>query len=667
MEKKIGKNVSSGAEKVERVEEYTAESVNEPVKKTSAKKKTAVKKTSDAAVKKTTPKKSAPKKTSAKRTALEKAEKKEKAAASKRLEKAKKKEAAKEEKKAEKIALKQKKLEKKAELKQKKLDKKAAAAEKKANRKQKRLDKKAALREKRVEKKAERAARRELLKNETKAEKQKRIEREKRERVALKRQKAAARDKAREEKIKSRRAAHARKAQDKKHRREQKTARKENRRGFGGWLAAVISLGVATLVLGTIVTAGAFRMNDITLQQETGARATLYELVSVSEDMDNQLSKLRVSSGVDEQRQLLTSILVDSALLESGLERMPVDQATSTDISGFVNRTNSFAKSMLSRLAQGKTLTAAEKEKIATLYAINSKLSSELNNLATHMTSNDIMDFIAGKEGTMSESFGSIGGGIHEKAEEISDAPFANEGNIGENRLTSLPEITQAEAEERVREYFAAYHVADVRFTGETASQEMACYNFVLADENGTEIFAEITKNGGKLAFFDTYEPCTEKNFSLPACDNLAKEFLAGLGVENVEAVWLSDAGMVANLTYVTTENGVRVYPEIIRVRVCESKGRVIGIDARGYLLNNETHAKKAALSEEEARGLLSGELDVTAVNLAIIPVGGENTLCYEFACNMGEEQFIVYLDANTGAEVQLFRVRRSATGSYLE
>ncbi len=659
MEKQIGKNVSSGAEKVERAEEYSAEKVNGPVKKTAPAKKTG-KQTASKTANKT-------KKPSAKQKELSKAEKREKAAAEKRLERAKKREELKEEKKADKIAMKQKKLEKKAEIKQKKLDKKAMTAEKKAERKQKKLDRKAALKEKRVEKRAERAARRELLKNETKAERQKRLEREKREKIALKRQKAAAQEKAREEKIKAGQAAHARRAQERKHRREQRTARKENRRGFGGWLAAVISLGVATLILGTVVTAGAFRLNDMAMIGETGARSTLYELVSVSEDMDNNLSKLRISSGVDEQRRLLTSILIDSALIENAIEKLPVDAATSTDISGFVNDANSFADSMLTRLSQGKKLTAAEKEKISALYAVNRQLCGELNTLATHMTSGDVMDFITGNEGTMSEGFGSIGSGIRDHVGELDDAPFAKEGNLGENKLKELPEITQAEAEGKAREYFSAYHVADVRFTGETSSADAACYNFVLTDENGIEIFAEITKNGGKLAFFDCYEDCAEKNFDLATCDHLAKEFLAGLGIEGVEAVWLSDAGTVANITYVTAENGVRIYPEVVRVRVCESKGRVVGVDARGYLLNNEEHDTKAALTEGEARELLSEALDVTAANLAVIPDGGRQTLCYEFACNADGEQFIVYLDAKTGAEVKIFRVRTGSTGTYLE
>src|SRR5699024_11972690 len=58
----------------------------------------------------------------------------------------------------------------------------------------------------------------------------------------------------------------------------------------------------------------------------------------ISEEMDDNLAKLRVSAGAGEQRMLLTEILVDSELMESALEKIPVDSATSTDISSFVNR-----------------------------------------------------------------------------------------------------------------------------------------------------------------------------------------------------------------------------------------------------------------------------------------------------------------------------------------
>lgn len=153
----------------------------------------------------------------------------------------------------------------------------------------------------------------------------------------------------------------------------------------------------------------------------------------------------------------------------------------------------------------------------------------------------------------------------------------------------------------------------------------------------------------------------------METCDTLAKEFLAGLGYENVEAVWLSDAGMVADLTYVSVDNGVRAYPDTIRIRVCEQKGRVIGMDATRYLFNYEADRNlTAGISEGEALASLGGALKPYDANLALVPVDGEEILVYEFACAYGEDEYIVYIDANSGEEVEVFCIRNSAMGRYL-
>ncbi len=655
MEKKIGKNVSSGAKKVERIEEETKVNAANVDTQTQSKKK-APKKTA----------KSTKSVSGKQKKGASKAEQKESAAAEKRLKAAKERAQKKEKKLMKKAELKAKKLEKKAALKQKKLERKELIAKKRAERKQARIEKKAELKNKKLERRAEKIARREMLKNETKAEKQKRLAREKKDRIALKRQKREAQQKAREQKHLARQRAHERRAENKKHKREQKTERKKNRRGFGGWLAAVISLGVACLALATVVTAGSIEMNDMNVASENVSRATLYEMVSVTEDMDNNLSKLRVSSGVREQQRLLTDIIVDSMLMESALERIPVDAATSTDISSFVNRTGSYARMLLSKISAGEKLTQTEKNTIAYLSDVNSKIYNELNTLVTTMSGKQFREFLKGGEGAVSDQFHQIGQDTKTESEEIVDAPFSGEGNVGENKLAAMEEISESRAEELVKEYFSGYHVRETKYTGETVSNEMSGYNFVLTDENDVEIYAQITKNGGKLAFFDTYEVCTQKNFDLDTCDELARDFLAGLGITDVEAVWLSDAGMVADITYVSNGNGFRAYPDMIRVRVCESKGRVVGMEARGYLLNATDRNLSAGISEEQARAKLSGNLECENGTLALIPVNGEEVLAYEFFCTSGDTEYFVYIDANTGEEVQMLRVRQSANGSYL-
>ena len=664
MKKEIAKNVSSGAKKVERVEQESADIAEKSDKKPA---KTATKQKSSKSVKTSTAKHEPVQPKSVKEERRKRAKLKEKAAAEKRLAAAKKKAAKKEEKLLKKAKIKEKKLEKKAELKAKKLEKKAALKEKKADRIRAKQEKKAALKEKKMEQRAEKAARREMLKNESKVEKQKRIAREKKERIALRRKKHEARDKARERRAQAREAARQRKAENRKHRREQKTERRKHAPGFGGWLAAVISLGTACLALATVVTAGAVRMNEMDMQTASSYRSTLYEMVSVSEDMDNNLTKLRVSSGKEEQRSLLTDLLVDSQLMESALERIPVDAATGTDISSFVNRTGSYARRLLSKLAQGKTLTETELNTVNYLYEVNATLYNELNELVMNMDEKDFRAFMNGGKSNMQSGFSQAGQDTHKQPETVVDAPFSGEGNVGVNQLEKQEEITQERAEQLVKEYFNGYHITQTRMTGEGTAHGVGLYNFVLTDESDNEIYAEITKNGGHLIFFDTYEECHTKNFDLEMCDQIAKEYLASIGIKNVEASFLSDEGMIAGITYVSVQDGVRVYPESIKVRVCEEKGRVVGIEASGYLFNH-TQRKFAQpeIGEKSALGAISKDLTPYEVKLSLIAVDGEEVLAYEIACYTETDTFLVYVDAESGEEIQMFRIREGEGGKYL-
>ena len=621
MEKKIGKNMSSGAKKVEALGDDRAQTAKKTVKADSAAEKR-------------------------KSGAAQQAVQAEKEAADARFEAAKARAAKKEAQKLAAAKEKQDRLTQKLEARQKKEEARAQSKSEHA------------------EKLAARAARRQMLASESEAERRARRNREKRARLASRRQK----QEAREQKVREKQEAR-RKAQEKRsaQRSNKKSGGKKRAPGIGGWIAAVSVLGAACLALATVVTAGYFRMNDMAMQSANGYRATLYELVSVSEGMDDNFAKLRVSSGANEQRTLLTEILVGSAVLESALEKMPVDAATGTDISAFVNRTGAEARAMLHKLSAGGTLSQEDRERIAALYETNATLCAELNDLALHTPAEEMLAFFDGAQGNVSNRLAELGQGIRAEREEIRDVPFAGEGNVEDNQLAGTVEIPASEAEQKVRQYFEGYHIADVRLTGETLSRDVKAYNFVLTDENGTEFFAQITKNGGKLAFFDSFEACGTKNFDLESCDTLAQAHLKMLGYEHLTPVWFSDAGMVASIAYVAEIEGVRAYPDMIRVRVCEEKGRVVGLDARGYLVNHHGDRKiNPSLSEEEAQSRLSPELTVRSAHLALIPVMGREMLTYEFVCTSGEEQFIFYLDARTGEEVRIFRVHASAQGSYL-
>ena len=69
-------------------------------------------------------------------------------------------------------------------------------------------------------------------------------------------------------------------------------------------------------------------------------------------------------------------------------------------------------------------------------------------------------------------------------------------------------------------------------------------------------------------------------------------------------------------------------------------------------------------LTEEEAGTYVSGELQVEHTDLAFIPLTQQTeVLCYEFKATKDDTFYIVYINALTGEEEQIFQVINSAEG----
>lgn len=618
------KNVSSGAEKAEeltRKKTTTKTTKKSAVKSDGTKKATAkkaVKKTDKKPVKKT-------KQLSEKQIA------KKKAHEAKKLE-------------AQKI---------RAEKKQRRLEKKLEA-------KQKRLDRIAAVKEKLAERKEKRRERRDMLKHESKEARLKRIAEEKRAKIEARNAKREAAAAERQAKREHRLKVRAEKRADRKER--------QHAPGFGGWLAAVIALGVTTLALGTMMTFGWINMNGMEAEMAGIHTQSVYELNSIVDNLDAGLSKARVSNSSAEQIKLLNEIAIDSEMAEVLLERLPVETQLTQNMTSFVNKMGDSAQSMLNTLARGGKLSASQKATLGYMYEKNQQMKSVINELTASTCPKEIMNAWKGKDGNfMVESFGNLENNTIETPKEINDGPFAeNIKKVTAKNIEALEEINATQAEELAGKYFANYNLNEVRCTGETIANQLECYNLELKTNDG-DMFAQLTKKGGKVVMFDSYKDCSQNNFSVERCVDIAEDFLANLGFDNMKAVWTSENGTTCNLNFVYENDGVVFYPDMIKIKVCEERGIVTGMEGLAYCLNHtQRSAGEASVSKQTAQSKLNPDFNVEGSRLTVIPVEGDEVLAYEFYGNYGENDYYIYVDAKTGEEVQVLTVIGTAQGRAL-
>ncbi len=632
------KEISSGAQK--------AEALADNGKKPAAKKNTAVKSTAKA--KKTAPVKQTKgnAKTGNKVMSIKKAAKNKGKHVHKMSEKRRKRLEAREQKKLEAAKI-------RAEKKQKRLEKRLDA-------KQKRLDRIAAMKEKRAEAREKRRERRDMLKHETK---EARIERKRQARVA----KTEARVAKREAAMADRRAKREHRL---KVRAEKRAEKNENRHapGFGGWLAAVISLGVVTLALGSMLTYGWINMDGMTADMATIHTESMYELNSIVDNLDTNLAKARVANTRNEQVKLLSNVAIESEMAETLLERLPVDTQFTQNVTSFVNKMGDSAQSMLYSVASGKKLTDSQIATIEHMYKTNLQLKQSINELTANCTGKEMLKAMRGKkDNLMLVSFGEMENNVVETPKEIHDGPFAeNIKKVSAKNLAGLEEITCAQAEKLAAKYFESYKVSDVKCTGEVTAESLTCYNVTMQTKDG-EMSAQLSKQGGKVVEFNSYKDCNDKNFSVERCVDIAQDFLKALGFKNMKAVWTSENGTTCNLNFAYEQNGVVIYPDMVKVKVCEERGIVTGMEGLAYVLNHtQRELGSAKISKSDAKAVLNGGFEAEGSRLCLIPVDGGEVLCYEFYGAYGGNDYYIYVDAATGNEVEVFTVIGTAQGKAL-
>ena len=545
----------------------------------------------------------------------------------------------------------------------------AKARVEKALKKKEEKEKRAAEKKAKIEKLA---AERKALAEKRAAEKKAKIEKRAAERKAL----AEKRKAEKEARIRNRAHAKANRKQTKSrtqaHRKQEREARKQNRthrssqKGYGGWIAAVVTLGVLTLALGTTVTVGAIDMMNTKNGVMAGHRATTYELVGIMEHVDDDLDRARVSASSAQQQRILTDLLVQARIAELDLEKMPITADKDANFTAFINRMGNECERMLSKLRMGESLNKKDEKVLQDLYETNHKIRMALDEYAMQMCDKDIMQYVKNGEGKIAEVMDGLENvtmpenrNVKPQNDNSNGAGTRSNGQSEEKSGGFEAKIEPSKAEELALVYFADYPVKEYRCVGESMRKGKLAYNVQGFDDDGTMLFAEVDAMSGELITFNYYKECNEDNFDLKNARRIAEEFLEKLGYENLEAVRVSENGTDGDFTFVYEEDGVVYYPDTVKVKVCRTRGMVTGMDATEFLRNHRKRQKPVAnISLDKAEAKLHDSLEVENARAAVVKTARGEKLAYEFYCSYEEEKYLVYIDAQTGEEISIMNIK---------
>ena len=458
------------------------------------------------------------------------------------------------------------------------------------------------------------------------------------------------------------------KEQRKLEREREKQKFRQKNRGNGGWLAAVITLGIATLVLASVLTFTFLMPSASDTMLESGYQKSFYSTVEQVDNIDLNLSKALATRDTGAMQKYLVDTAINAELAENDLQQLPLHDENKYYTTKLVNQIGDYAKSLNNKLISGESLTAKDMETLRALYRANLTLKNSLQDMMNEMGEDFSMRSMlnGGNGNTVIHGFNGLENLSVEYPELIYDGPFSDGQENREAKGLKGSEISETQAVEKFKQVFSGYRLENIKAVGETATG-IKCFN-VQADVKGELLFAQISKVEGKLVMFSYAGSCDGINYSDDECVETASAFIHSLGINNMKPVWINLANNVYTINFAGEQNGVILYGDLIKVRVCAETNMVIGIEAKSYYTNHvEREIGKATLSENQAELKLSEDISVESVRLALVPIGNSTEkLCYEFSGEFEGSTYYIYIDANSGRQVEMFKVIKSTEGTLL-
>lgn len=431
------------------------------------------------------------------------------------------------------------------------------------------------------------------------------------------------------------------------------------------WLYIIISiLGATTIIFLCLFLSFQNTSKSYKQTLENNYKKNFYEVASNINDLEVDISKVVATTDVGTLNTLLSGLHSNVILTLSNVNQLPITYDKLTNINMLLNKTGGFVQSLLDRIFDGQTLEDNDYTSLSSIHSSLISLKYDLNNYYNNIRAD--FNILANADGKGASDF-STGLMSTESANSkvpslIYDGPFSE--SVLNKEIVGLDnfEVSQSEATDIIKKIF---DVQSVNYLG-LIKGKFETYNFHLDIQNGLDVM--ITKQGGLLLTVTSFGSNGENTISSSDGIKIAEDFAKRVGISNMYSVWNQVCGNVEYVNLAPIVNSCIYYSDLIKVKVDLVSGTVIGWEATNYATNNKTRSFSNSISFAEASQKISSVLQIQERNYTIIPDKYVGELsAYEFICTWKNYTYYIYIDSNTGAEVNILRIIDTNNGELLE
>lgn len=444
-------------------------------------------------------------------------------------------------------------------------------------------------------------------------------------------------------------------------------------------LSLVVTLVTVIAVLGLYTYK---RERQFRQTAENNYNMAFFELVSYVENVETYLAKSLISSTPEHGAETLTHVWREANLAQSYLARLPMGSQELANTSKFLNQVSDYSFSLSRKNINNQNLTDDDFNNLKELHTYSVELENTLNQLSAdindgrikwgELTNKGSSVFLTQVSNISKDSFDNLEENFHEYSGLIYDGAFSEHMTSVEKKGLTGEEISEEEAKKIATDFIGNDRVGEINSNGVSEDTDIPSYDFSIKAKNDKNeiITVSVSKKGGHIIFMNYNRNIEVESISQERADEIGKDFLNSKGFPDMKETYYLKQNGVVTINYAynqkSTNGNVIVYPDLIKVKVALDNGEILGIETTGYLNSHyERNIPVAKITKEKAKENLNKNLQIESEGMAIIPTEFKTEIfCWEFKGKVDDTEFLVYINAETGAEEDILVIKNTPNGT---
>lgn len=401
---------------------------------------------------------------------------------------------------------------------------------------------------------------------------------------------------------------------------------------------------------------------------ENNYQQSLNELSETMDSIETNLTKSVYSNSDKMLIEISSDLYSECNEAKGALSRLPVGQMNLSATYKFISQAGDYAAYIAQKAASGKKISDEEHKNLSTLLSYAQQLNDSISAMVStcnnggRITSSNVKNNNNVNVNALTNDMDNAETAFKDYPTLLYDGPFADAVlNREPEMLKNKDTYTKEEARDTAA-YAMNCSADQVNFSSEEDGK-IPCYVFTYGQKT-----VGITKSGGYVAYMLYGGKITQSAITDKNAVNIAKSYLEKLGYENMKETYYMTDNNICVINFAYTEGNVIYYSDLIKVGVSMGDGKIVSLEAKGFLTNHREREKfVTSKSQEDMQKSISPYLNVLGVKSCVIPKdNGTEAMCYEFHCESTEtnEEVLIYVNTKTGAEENILLLLYSDGGT---